>query len=33
LKRSQANLLLLVVAVIWGSAFVAQAEGMAGVGP
>jgi drug/metabolite transporter (DMT)-like permease len=33
LKRSQANLLLLVVALIWGSAFVAQAEGMAGVGP
>jgi drug/metabolite transporter (DMT)-like permease len=33
LKRSQANLLLLAVAVIWGSAFVAQAEGMAGVGP
>jgi drug/metabolite transporter (DMT)-like permease len=33
LKRSQANLLLLAVALIWGSAFVAQAEGMAGVGP
>ncbi|MBP9804404.1 MAG: DMT family transporter [Candidatus Accumulibacter sp.] len=33
MKRSQANLLLLAVAVIWGSAFVAQAEGMAGVGP
>jgi drug/metabolite transporter (DMT)-like permease len=33
LNRSQANLLLLAVAVIWGSAFVAQAEGMAGVGP
>jgi len=33
LSRSQANLLLLAVALIWGSAFVAQAEGMAGVGP
>jgi hypothetical protein len=33
LKRSQANLLLLAVALIWGSAFVAQAQGMAGVGP
>jgi drug/metabolite transporter (DMT)-like permease len=33
LNRSQANLLLLAVAVIWGSAFVAQAEGMTGVGP
>ncbi len=33
MNRSQANLLLLAVAVIWGSAFVAQAEGMAGVGP
>ena len=33
MKRSQANLVLLAVAVIWGSAFVAQAEGMAGVGP
>ncbi|MEF8715353.1 MAG: DMT family transporter [Accumulibacter sp.] len=33
MNRSQANLLLLAVAVIWGSAFVAQAVGMAGVGP
>ncbi len=33
MNRSQANLLLLAVAVIWGSAFVAQAEGMLGVGP
>ncbi|MBK7676415.1 MAG: DMT family transporter [Candidatus Accumulibacter sp.] len=33
MNRSQANLLLLAVAVIWGSAFIAQAEGMAGVGP
>lgn len=29
----QANLLLLAVALIWGSAFVAQAQGMAGLGP
>jgi drug/metabolite transporter (DMT)-like permease len=33
LSRSQANLLLLAVALVWGSAFVAQAQGMAGVGP
>jgi drug/metabolite transporter (DMT)-like permease len=33
LTRTQANLILLTVALIWGSAFVAQAEGMAGVGP
>ena len=33
MNRSRANLLLLVVAVIWGSAFVAQAAGMAGVEP
>lgn len=33
MTRFQANLLLLAVALIWGSAFVAQAEGMAGVGP
>ena len=33
MTRTQANLLLLAVALIWGSAFVAQAQGMAGVGP
>jgi len=33
LTRTQANLILLAVALIWGLAFVAQAEGMAGVGP
>ena len=33
MSRIQANLLLLAVALIWGSAFVAQAEGMAGTGP
>ena len=33
MSRAQANLLLLAVALIWGSAFVAQAKGMAGVGP
>ncbi|WP_291994050.1 DMT family transporter [Candidatus Accumulibacter sp. ACC003] len=33
MSRAQANLLLLAVALVWGSAFVAQAEGMAGVGP
>ncbi|MCM8593876.1 DMT family transporter [Accumulibacter sp.] len=33
MSRLQANLLLLVVALIWGSAFVAQADGMRGVGP
>ena len=33
MSRSQANLLLLAVAMVWGSAFVAQAHGMAGVGP
>jgi drug/metabolite transporter (DMT)-like permease len=32
-SRSQANILLLVVALIWGSAFVAQAQGMDGVEP
>jgi len=32
-NRIQANLLLLVIALIWGSAFVAQAHGMADVGP
>jgi len=33
LTRFQANFLLLAVALIWGSAFVGQAQGMAGVGP
>ncbi len=33
MSRSQANLLLLAVALIWGSAFVAQAQGMDGLGP
>jgi drug/metabolite transporter (DMT)-like permease len=33
LQRSHANLLLLAVSLIWGSAFVAQSEGMGGVGP
>lgn len=33
MSRIQANLLLLVVALIWGSAFVAQSQGMAHVGP
>lgn len=33
MTRTQANLLLLVVALIWGSAFVAQSHGMANVGP
>ena len=33
MTRSRANLVLLSVALIWGLAFVAQAEGMAGVGP
>ncbi|WP_374683486.1 DMT family transporter [Accumulibacter sp.] len=33
MTRAQANLLLLAVALIWGSAFVAQAAGMVGVGP
>ena len=33
LTRAQANFLLLVVAMIWGSAFVGQAQGMASVGP
>jgi len=31
--RVQANLLLLVIALIWGSAFIAQVWGMHGVGP
>lgn len=33
MSRLQANVLLLVVALIWGSAFVAQAQGMDGVEP
>jgi drug/metabolite transporter (DMT)-like permease len=33
LSRSQANLLLGAVALIWASAFVAQAEGMKAIGP
>lgn len=33
MSRVQANLLLTVVALIWGSAFVAQRQGMADVGP
>jgi drug/metabolite transporter (DMT)-like permease len=33
MSRLKANLLLLVTAVIWGSAFVGQAWGMDGVGP
>ena len=33
LSRLQANALLLLAALIWGSAFVGQALGMAGVGP
>jgi drug/metabolite transporter (DMT)-like permease len=33
MSRSQANLLLLLVSLIWGSAFVAQSQGMAHVGP
>lgn len=33
MSRTQANLLLLLVALIWGSAFVAQSHGMAHVGP
>jgi drug/metabolite transporter (DMT)-like permease len=33
MTRIQANLLLTVVALIWGSAFVAQSQGMADVGP
>lgn len=33
MTRSRANFLLLAVALIWGSAFVAQAQGMDGVGP
>jgi len=33
LSRVSANLLLMLVAVIWGSAFVAQSRGMAHVGP
>ena len=33
MSRLQADLLLLIVAVIWGSAFVAQNLGMASVGP
>ena len=33
LTRTQANILLLLVALVWGSAFVAQARGMDGVEP
>lgn len=33
MSRVQANLLLLLIALIWGSAFVAQSQGMADVGP
>ncbi len=33
MSRSQANILLLLVAVIWGSAFVAQSVGMSAMGP
>ena len=33
MSRFQANLLLTLVALIWGSAFVAQNQGMADVGP
>jgi drug/metabolite transporter (DMT)-like permease len=33
MTRFQANLLLTFVALIWGSAFVAQSQGMANVGP
>lgn len=33
MKRSSANLLLLLAAFIWGSTFVAQSVGMASVGP
>lgn len=33
MSRVQANLLLTLVALIWGSAFVAQSRGMADVGP
>ena len=33
LSRAQSGLLLLLAALIWGSAFVGQALGMAGVGP
>ncbi|MET0519257.1 MAG: DMT family transporter [Burkholderiaceae bacterium] len=33
MNRVQANLLLLVIALIWGSAFVAQSQGMADIGP
>lgn len=33
MNRVQANLLLLVIALIWGSAFVAQSHGMADLGP
>ncbi len=33
MSRLQANLLLTLVALIWGSAFVAQSRGMADVGP
>lgn len=33
MSRIQANLLLVVIALIWGSAFVAQSHGMADIGP
>jgi len=32
-SRVQANLLLVLIALIWGSAFVAQSQGMADIGP
>ena len=33
MNRVRANLLLVLIALIWGSAFVAQSQGMASVGP
>ncbi len=33
MSRIQANLLLTLIALIWGSAFVAQSQGMADIGP
>lgn len=33
MSRAQANLLLVLIALIWGSAFVAQSQGMADIGP
>ena len=32
-KKARGNILLLLTAVIWGAAFVAQSEGMKYVGP